>query len=167
MGDSAGATALSAGGTIFPALGDIMKGYGKKSADEYKADTLDRAAEYGELKATQTGAQLTRNLNITLGNIDAIRAAGRDDPTSPTGAAVRGEVEQIGTEQKNIQVDSIMAQAQENEANAAYLRKAAGDALLSGYVSAGADVVKSFAGLPGAGLGNSSIGNPTVRGALY
>ena len=56
---------------------------------------------------------MTRNLNITLGNIDAVRAAAHTDPTSPTGAAVRDYAETTGTEQKNIAVDSITAQAQE------------------------------------------------------
>jgi hypothetical protein len=143
---------------------------GTSQADNYKAETLDRAATYGDLKATQTGAQLTRNLAVSLGNIDAIRAAARTDPTSPTGAAVRDYTEQIGTEQKNIQVDSITAQAQEDEANAAYLRSASSTALLSGVLGAGGGALgkNGLAGLPGLGnLGNSSIGNPTQIGALY
>jgi hypothetical protein len=157
-------------GLGFSAISSVVSAVGNANADTYKAETLDRAAQYGELKATQSGAQLTRNLNVSLGNIDAIRAAARTDPTSPTGAAVRDYTQEIGTEQKNIQVDSINAQAQEDEANAAYLRSASSTALLSGVLGAGGTVLgqKGLAGLPGLGnLGNSSVGNPTVAGALY
>jgi hypothetical protein len=39
---------------------------------------------------------------MTLGSIDAIRAAAHDDPTSPTGVAVRESTERIGAEQRDI-----------------------------------------------------------------
>jgi hypothetical protein len=140
-------------GVGLQSYGAYETGAGNKAADVYKAEQLDRAAQYGELKATQTNAQMTRNQAITLGQLDAIRAAGHTDPTSPTGAAVRDFTEQVGTEQKNIRVDSILAQSQEDEANAAYLRQAGSQALLSGEITAGADVVtgiaKGLSGLPG------------------
>ena len=77
-----------------------------------------------------------------------MRAASHDNPTSPTGAAVRDYTEMVGTEQKNIKVDSIMAQAQQDEASAAYLRNASSVALLSGGIDAGAGILKGVAGLP-------------------
>lgn len=148
MAEAAGAAAvLSLASTGFSAASDISKSQGTASADTYKAEQLDRAAEYGELKATQTSAQLTRNLVTTLGNIDAVRAANRTDPTSPTGVAVRDYVEGVGTEQKTTQVDSILAQAQEDTSNAAYLRDASSSALLSGDISAAADITKGLGGL--------------------
>src|ERR1700675_3898039 len=110
------ASGLSLASIGFSAASSIMQGEGTASADTYKAEQLDRAAQYGELKPTQTKRQMTANLAITLGNIDAVRAAAKTDPTSPTGAAVRDFTEQVGTEQKNIKVDSIMAQEQEDEA---------------------------------------------------
>jgi hypothetical protein len=155
-------TALSLGATAASATGSILGGEATASADTYKAETLDRAAQYGELKATQTNAQMTRNLNITLGNIDAVRAAAHTDPTSPTGAAVRDYVETTGTEKKNISVDSILAQSQEDEANAAYLRSASNTALLSGDIGAGAAILKGAAGAFGGmagGVPGGSAGN--------
>ncbi len=144
------ASGLSLASIGFQALGSVEQGMGTASADTYKSEELDRAAQYGELKATQTNADLTRNLNMTLGNIDAVRAAAHTDPTSPTGGAVRNQIESVGTEKKDIQVDSIMAQSQEDEANAAYLRKASGQALLGGELGAGAGVLKGIAGaIPG------------------
>lgn len=145
-GAGGAASGLSLASIGFSAASSIMQGEGTASADTYKAEQLERAAQYGELKGTQTNAQMTRNLAITLGNIDAVRAAAKTDPTSPTGAAVRDYTEQVGTEQKNIKVDSIMAQAQEDEANAAYLRKASSDALLGGELGAGGAVLKGIAG---------------------
>jgi hypothetical protein len=80
---------------------------------------------------------------------------GPDDPP-----AVRGRVETIGTEQKDIKVNSITAQAQMDEANAAYLRSASSMALLSGFLGAGGAAGKGLAGggtnLTGPGSGDYS-----------
>jgi hypothetical protein len=78
-----------------------------------------------------------------LGNIDAVRAAQRTDPTSPSGQAVRNFVETTGTEQKNITVDSISAQAQMDEANAQYLRTASSSALLGGDLGIAGTLLKT------------------------
>lgn len=142
------------------AYGDETKAKGVAAGDQFKAAELERAAQYGELKAAQTSGQLTRNLSMTLGNIDAIRAAAHDDPTSPTGAAVRDYAEKIGTEQKTIQVDSILAQSQQQEADAAYMRKSASDALLSGDIAAGADVLKGLGGALGSLGGGGGATTP-------
>ncbi len=145
--------AASAGAGIFQAAGSIVQGIGTSNADKYQAAEQEQAGQYGDLKAVQTNAALTRNLNQTLGNIDAVRAAARTDPTSPTGAAVRNTVEATSTENKNIQVDSIMAQANQDRANAAYLRQASSMALLSGGIGAFGDLFKGFSGLPGLSMG--------------
>lgn len=145
-GAGGAASGLSLASMGLTAASAITSSEGTASADTYKAEQLDLASQYGTLKATQTNAQLTRNQAISLGQLDSIRAAARTDPTSPTGAAVRDYVEQTGTERKNIQVDSITAQAQEDEDNAAYLRQASKTALLGGDMAAGGDVLKGIAG---------------------
>ncbi len=154
----------------FTAYGDEFKAKGVSQGDIYKSELLQRQAEYGELKATQVGAQLTRNLGVTLGNIDAIRAAARTDPTSPTGAAVRGCAEATGIEQRNIQVASIEQQAREDEANAAYLRYASGQALLAGNVSAISDILRGTAralpGLGGLGGGGAGVNPDSIAGRI-
>ena len=146
--------AASAGASAFEAAGSIVQGIGTSNADLYQAKEMEQAAQYGDLKAVQTNAALTRNLNQTLGNIDAVRAASRTDPTSPTGAAVRNTVEATATSDKNIQVDSIMAQAEQDQANAAYLRSASSTALLSGSIGAFGDLLKGFSGMPGLSSGS-------------
>src|ERR1700733_11455901 len=110
MGAAAAVPAvLSIASLGLQAGGSIVSAGGNAAADTYQSELMQRNAEYGELKATQTTAQLTRNLTTTLGNIDAVRAAAKTNPTSPTGVAGRDFTEQVGTEQKNIQMDSIMA----------------------------------------------------------
>jgi hypothetical protein len=134
-------------GAQLQAEGAQVQAQGVAAGDIYKAEVLEQQAQYGELKATQTNAQLTRNLSITLGNIDAVRAAAHGDPNDPTNAAVRDYVEQTGTEQKGIKVASIEQQAREDESNAAYLRAASSQALLSGNIAAQGDMLTSQADL--------------------
>ncbi len=152
-----GSAGSGASGTSIASIGlstyaTLLKAQGAATADQYQADRLEKAAEYGDLKATQTGAQMTRNLNTVLGNIDAVRAAAGNDPTSPTGAAVRDNQEQIGTEQRTIAVGNINAQSLQERSDAAFYRQASSDALLSGNISAAAGVAGALAkGIPGLG----------------
>lgn len=145
-----GASGNAAAGGSIASIGlqtyaTLLKAQGTATADTYQADRLEKAAEYGDLKATQTGAQMTRNLNTVLGNIEAVRAAANTDPTSPTGIAVRDNQEAIGNEQRGITVGNIQAQSAQQRSDAAFYRQASSDALLSGDISAGADIFKSVA----------------------
>lgn len=136
----AGASGASIASVGLQTYATLLKGQGEATADTYQADRLTTAAQYGDLKATQTGAQMTRNLNTTLGNIDAVRAAANADPNSPTGAAFRDNQESIGNTQRSITVDSINAQSLQDRNDAAYYRQASSNALLSGDISAAAGV---------------------------
>lgn len=156
MGAAAGGGISAAGGTSLASLGlsayaTILQAQGTASADEFQAKKLEEAATYGDLKAVQTGGQMTRNINTTLGNIDAVRAAANADPSSPTGAAIRDNAEDIGTDQKNITVNSILQQSRQERADAAYYRSAGDNALLAGGIGAAAGIARGIAGiLPGA-----------------
>lgn len=143
-GSAASGMSIAAAG--LQAYGSYESGAATKAGDVYKAEELQQAADYGELKAVQTNAQLTRNINLTLGNIDAVRAAAHTDPTSPTGAAVRDYTEEVGTEQKGIQVGNILEQARMDEAGAAYERFAGSQALLAGDIGAAASLLGGTAG---------------------
>jgi hypothetical protein len=152
---AAGAAAggLSLAATGFKMLGDYTSSRAMAGADVYQSELLEQQATYGRLKATQTNAQITKNLAITLGHVDAVRAAMHTDPTSPTGAAVRGEMEATGQMRKEITVENIMQQARMDEANAAYMRSQSSNALLSGDISM---LAHGFQGLAGAMGGPSS-----------
>jgi hypothetical protein len=133
----------------FAAAGQAEAAQGQSTADQYKAQQLDEAAKYGELKAQQTNAQMTRNLVTTLGNIDAVRAASHGDPNDPTNAAVRANVEDIGTQQKDITVANIEQQARVDESGAAYMRQASSTALLGGDLSIAGTLLKGASGAVG------------------
>ena len=145
------ASATGAGGASVASIGlqaysTMLSAQGTATADEFQAAKLDNAAKYGELKAVQTGAQMTRSLNTTLGNIEAVRAAARADPNSPTGAAIIDEQQTIGNEQRGTVVNSILAQANQDRSDAKYYRSAADHALFAGAISAGAGIAKGLAG---------------------
>jgi hypothetical protein len=144
-GSAAGGNSLASIG--LQAYSTILQAQGTAAGDEFQASKLETAATYGDLKATQTGGQMTRSLNTTLGNIEAVRAAARADPNSPTGAAIIDEQEAIGTEQRTNTVDSILQQSRQDRADAAYYKSAASDALFAGEVSAAAGIAKGIAGM--------------------
>jgi hypothetical protein len=160
MGQAA-AGGLSLAATGFKMLGDYTSSRAEAGADVYKSELLEQQAEYGRLKATQTNAQLTRNLAITLGHVDAVRAAMHTDPTSPTGAAVRGEMEATGQMRKDITVENILQQTRMDEANAAYLRSQSSNALLSGNIAMLGD---AFSGAAGAMKGMGAPGGGGAPG---
>jgi hypothetical protein len=137
---------LGLAGTGFAMYADYLKSRGEKAADIFKAEELEQQAQYGQLKATQVNAQKTRKLAVTLAHVDAVRAAMHTDPSSPTGAAVRGTMEEAGTEAKNITVENILQQSRMDEANAAYMRSAASNALLAGDISMVADFAQGVSG---------------------
>ena len=70
-------TDLSLGSMGLQFYATILQSQGVASADQYQAEKLEQAATYGELKAVQTGGQMTRQLNQTLGNIDALSRSGK------------------------------------------------------------------------------------------
>ena len=163
MGQAA-AGGMSLAATGFKVLGDYASSRAEAGAATYKSELLEQEAEFGRLKATQTNAQLTKNLAITLSHVDAVRAAMHTDPTSPTGAAVRGEMEATEQMRKDITVENILQQARMDEANAAYMRSQAGNALLEGNLAMLGDAFKGVAGaLSGMGGGAAPVyGDPSA-----
>lgn len=143
-------TDLSLGSMGLSFYSTILQAQGASEANEYQAQKLEQAAVYGDLKADQTNGQMLRSLNTALGNMTAIRAAANADPNSPTGAAVIDNQERIGNEQRQITVDSIKQQSRQDRADAQYYRNASSRAMLSGYVSGGAQILKGLAPLIGA-----------------
>ena len=143
---AAGGASLAAAG--FKMYGDYLSSRGEAQGKEFEAELEEQKAEYGRLKANQTNAQMSRNLAISLGHLDSIRAAQHTDQSSPTGAAVRGFTEERGTEAKGITVENILQQSRMDEANAAYLRTEGANILLAGDVAMAGD----FAGGIGGGI---------------
>lgn len=138
-GPLAAVTSLASLG--FKASSDVMKGEATASANQAQAARLERAAEFGQLQAEQAGGQLTEKLNVTLGNINTIRAAGGIDPTSPTTAALLERTEELGTRERGITMGNLYRQAQQDKMDADYLRKAGDYARATSKVGATAGVL--------------------------
>lgn len=160
MAGSATGSAISIAGVGLSAMSQVQAAKGTQAADTARADQLDRAAERGRLAATQTSAQMTEDLNTTLGNIAAVRAASNIDPNSPTTAAVLDRQEYVGDRARSISVENLTAQAEENEASANYMRQAGAFALSQGKLGAFATLLKGF----GQGASKSGFGFPGGSG---
>lgn len=138
---SGGASGTSLAALGFGAAGTLLKGYGEQAADTYKSQLLEEQAQFGTTKATEVSGQLTQRLNQTLGNIDTIRAAAHTDPTSPTGAAVRGQAETVGDTQRSIEVGNIEMQSDLERQQAQWLQYAGSQAMLGAGLQAGGQVL--------------------------
>lgn len=100
--------------------------------DTMLASHAETAAEFGELQAGMTDAAARRNLATTLGNITTMRAAGGADFTSPTTAALEGNVTGVSDLNRTAAVASIKGQTAQERASADYLKQASDFALLQG-----------------------------------
>jgi hypothetical protein len=109
-----------------------MQAGGTAAEYNYKATRALEAAKFGRLQAGMTDAVLRENLNTTLANIDAIRAGGNVDPSSPTGAVIAENEGMKSDRQRVAQLVTLRTQADDDEASAAYLRKVGEYALLTG-----------------------------------
>lgn len=130
----------------FSAASDIMKGEGTQAADDFQAARAERAAQFGMLQATLTDTTMRENLNTTLGNIEAVRAAAGIDPTSPTTAALEERSTHLSDRQRMAAVGSIRSQAAEDQASAKYLREAGDFAVKQSYLAAATDVAGGLSG---------------------
>lgn len=141
-----GAAAASAAGPAsiaslgLSAASTIMKGEGTDAADNMQADQLTQAAAFGETQATLTSATSRQNLNTTLGNIEAVRAAAGTDPSSPTSVALMDQSRDRSDLQRMATVGSIKQQDETDLASADYLKEAGNFALNQSYIGAAAGV---------------------------
>jgi hypothetical protein len=127
------------------AMGTVAKGEGEKAADDFKAARAEESAKFGRLQAELTDTTLREQLNVTLANIDAIRASGDIDPRSPTGAAITARNESLSDRQRTAQLVTLRSQAASDEAGARYLRSAGDYALSQSYMQAGAGIAGGLA----------------------
>lgn len=124
--------------------GSITGGKAKQASYQAQADRAARAAEFGKLQAEQTDLHFRDELNTTLGNIDVIRAASHIDPSSPTTAAIEDRQRMVSDRGRSSALLSIRSQISEDEASAAYLRKAGDYAVKQSYLKAGIDVASAI-----------------------
>src|SRR5262245_42455433 len=114
------AAASSIASLAFSAGSSIYKGFGEKATQEFLAARDQRAAEIGRIRADQFDVQKREELNTTLANIDAIRAASNIDYLSPTTAAIKTEETRVADRERTIGRSNLLAQAREDELSAQY-----------------------------------------------
>lgn len=136
---------------------DVEKGKGQKAQADFQASQAEQAAKFGRLQADLTDTTMRERLNTTIGNIDAIRAAGNVDPSSPTTGAVEDWNRMLSDRQRTAAVVTARSQADADEAGARYLRQQGAYAQKMSYLSAGvtasSGLAKGFSGGAFKGLG--------------
>jgi len=127
--------------------GSIQQARAAAAGYQYKEAQAQRQAFAARTAADQTDAALRDELNLTLGNIEAIRAAAGVGRDSPTGIAVAEREAEVSDRQRRIRVGNLLSQADQFDADARYFNSAAGSALSTGYLGAFGTGLKSLSGL--------------------
>lgn len=126
--------------------GAFMEGQGKAAAYQYQEDRAQRMALAARTSADQTDSFLRGELQTTLGNINAIRAAANTSSNAPTALAISENERDESERQRRIRVGNLRAQATQYERDASYYSYAAGNALGLGTLNA---FTKGISGLSG------------------
>lgn len=137
-------------GMALDAGSKIYKAHGEQAGQEFMAERDKRAAEIGRLRADQTDVHDREQLNTTLANLDAVRAAANIDPSSPTTAALKAEETRVSDRERMTKVANLRAQAEEDDLTARYRHKVGKQALIGGYLGAASSI--------GKGLGSAKFG---------
>lgn len=131
-----GQATLALAGTGLQIMGGLQGAAAQEAGYRHAEAQAERRALAARTAADQTSAFMREELNTTLGNIMAIRAAAGVTSDSPTGLAIlEGQREESNT-QRLIKVGNLKAQASMSDADAAFYRFAAGSAMQSGYLNA-------------------------------
>ncbi len=157
MGEAAAGFSMAATG--FKVAGDIFQGFGAKSTAKAQAEAANRRASYGQIKADQTDVAMRQDLESTLGNIMAVRAAAGADPNSPTGQVITQGVAAQGDKDRNRAVGNLEAQSREDLRAAQFYRKSGARAMMGAFLGAGGDLMSGLGGAAksmGAGAGGGA-----------
>jgi hypothetical protein len=116
------AVGLSLASTGFAAAGQMAQGKGQQAAANYEAGRKDLAAKFARAQAAQVDAHLSEELNTTIANINAVRAAQGGSPLSPTTQALIDNESKMSDRERKLRVNNLKAEASEAEGAANYLR---------------------------------------------
>jgi hypothetical protein len=138
------AVPLALAGTVFSAGSSILGASGKASQLEAQADALERSAQAGRIKAAQTDTSMAGQLQSTLGNIMAVRAA--SDAAGPTTDAIINRTMAVGNQNRQNKVMSIDAQANADEAAANAADQQIPGVMMGGILGAGGSLMTGLGG---------------------
>jgi hypothetical protein len=130
----------------FTAAGDLKQAEGQKAAYDYQSQVEARAANVSKVQGIQTLGQMTNQLNQVLGNIDTVRAAGHDDPTSPTGSSIRDTAEYLGNMNKTTAFDYYYNEEDIHKQNSQFLLAAGQYAMQAGQLGAAGAIAGGIGG---------------------
>ncbi len=112
----------------------IVGGMGDRAAAKHQENQAKRAAEIGRVNADQIDAAYRDELNTTIKNIRAIRAATGANPDSPSSLAfIEGEAA-ASDRVRRIKAGAARIGANQNEADARFYKSSARSALFGGVV---------------------------------
>lgn len=121
---------IAAGTSLF---GGVMQGMAGQAAAKQQAAEAQRAAQVGKIKALDTATQMDDELNTTIGNIQAVRAAANVG-ASPTEAAITDKERDVSNRERNIRVFNINQQVASDEASARFYRRSGRTSLFTGVL---------------------------------
>lgn len=127
--------AMALGSTGLTVAQGVMQGKATAAGYAQKESQAQRTSFAARTAADQTDSALRDELSITLGNIDAIRAAAGVGSDSPTGLAIAGEQGTISDRQRRIKVGNLTSQADQAASDATYFKAAQSSALDMGWVT--------------------------------
>lgn len=143
MGEQAG-PAFAIASTGFKVAGTLFEGFGKKDAAKAQAEAAYRRASYGQIKADQTDVAMRQDLESTMGNIFAVRAAAGGSPDSPTMGAITQGVQAAGDRDRNRAVGNIEAQVREDKIAQRLYQKMGQRALIGSFLTAGGQIMSAL-----------------------
>lgn len=136
-------------GTGLQVGSSLMKARGQADAYKFQEAQAQRKAYAARTAADQTDAQLRDELDVTLGNIFAIRAASNASIDSPTSQALIDKNVERSDRQRMIKVGNLLNQANADDSAARYYSSAADQAMTTGWLNAGSSLIKGLGGLFG------------------
>ena len=123
--------------SLMAAGGAALNAVGEYSAGTYKAHQAEENAKIGRIKATQIDTSYREELSSTIANIRSIRASTGAGAYSPTTIAIEQSQRKISDRNRTRDVANQRIQANQDSADAKFLKKSSLFGLGSGLVGAG------------------------------
>lgn len=126
-------------------LSMVMGAVGEAKAGAHEAAQAKQASEIASIQADQIQTGYRQDLNTTIANIRAIRAATGANPDSPTSLAVIAGEEEASRRAMRIKSGAARIQSNQLADDARFLRASAKMSLIGGLAgAAGTTIQKSY-----------------------
>jgi hypothetical protein len=132
-------------GAVLGGVSMIFQGIGASQAAQQQAADAEKRAQIGKIQADQTDAYYRKDLNTTISNIRAIRAATGASADSPSTQAYIDTETEASDRVRRIKVGGLLMGVDQSLADAAFYRSSASTALLGGVLGAAGKIA---GGLP-------------------